>query len=336
MSGLPTARRDRSDHRNGAARNGATRQPRRGKLAPMRSAPRLLALLVVLTSAIGAGCRTVPEGEASRSPPPVDEWSLATPDGCRLYVREVGEGPRVVALHGGWGAEHGYLVEGLAPLAARSRVVFYDQRGSLRSLCPATAAVTVDRHVEDLELLRETLGEERLVLLGHSMGGFLAMSYAARHPERVAGLVLVASPAARWNVEAFRDVERAALERLRREDVVATLRAHGLDVDRDPAWDARRRSLWHRITWAAINLYDVRRWRALGGAFFHRGEAGAAAAASMPESWDFTDALRRLDVPILVVHGDDDFLPAAAHDGWLASVPNARLVAIPEAVSAPA
>ena len=282
----------------------------------------LLALAVLL-----AGC-LAPAAVSSVPPPPAGEWMLRTADGCRLYVREIGRGPVVVALHGGWGAESGPLAEALAPLAATHRVVLYDQRGSLRSPCPPGAEISVDRHVADLEAVREALGEERLAVVGHSMGGYLAMAWAARHPGRVARLVLVGSPPARWSLAEFGAVERSALERWQRPEVLATLRSHGLDREPAASWTDRQRSLWHRITWAAINLHRVERWPLLGGAFFHRGDAGAAAAATMPPEWDFSADLRSADVPILVLHGDDDFLPAEAHEGWIGEVPRARTVVL--------
>jgi pimeloyl-ACP methyl ester carboxylesterase len=48
----------------------------------------------------------------------------------------------------------------------------------------------------------------------------------------------------------------------------------------------------------------------------------------MPAEWDFTDRLSSLPIPILVVAGDDDFIPIASQRAWTAEVPNARLVEI--------
>src|SRR5258706_10881743 len=65
-----------------------------------------------------------------------DEWRLKTDDGTSLFVRELGSGDTVTILHGGWGAEHSYLIEAFAPFADKYHFIFYDQRGSLRSKCP--------------------------------------------------------------------------------------------------------------------------------------------------------------------------------------------------------
>jgi len=276
--------------------------------------------------------------------PDSDEWLARLDDGCSLYVHEIGAGPRVVVLHGGWGAEHGYMIDGLLPLADRYRFVFYDQRGSLRSRCD-TSSISVDRHVEDLEALRKKLGEERMVLVAHSMGGYLAMAYAQRYPDRVAGLVLIGSAPARGTVtELTEDITGPALKRWDRPEVGEELAEAGISRELSmvinplthteqsglQATDEQRR-LWHRITFAAINLHDVRRWRRFQGAHLYSADAGAAAARSMPESWDFTPALNRLAFPILVLHGDDDYIPAAFDERWIGDVPEARLQIVHDA-----
>lgn len=114
-------------------------------------------------------------------------------------IRGGGTGVPLVVVNGGPGFDHAYLLactDAWDRLAARRRVVFYDQRGNGRSAAleegePCGLAEQID----DLEALRAHLGFERLDLLGHSWGGYLVMAYAARHPQRVAHLVIVDSAA---------------------------------------------------------------------------------------------------------------------------------------------
>jgi pimeloyl-ACP methyl ester carboxylesterase len=88
-----------------------------------------------------------------------------------------------------------------APLAhAGLRVIMYDLRGHGRSDRPP-AGYQVDDHVDDLEALSARLAiPAPFYLLGNSFGGTIAFSYAARHPQQVAGLAAVESmpPTARW------------------------------------------------------------------------------------------------------------------------------------------
>ncbi|MGW2717644.1 alpha/beta fold hydrolase [Streptomyces sp. NPDC001492] len=77
-------------------------------------------------------------------------------------------------------------------LAAHRRLVLLDLRGTGDSAVPADPATyRCDRLVDDVEALRAHLGLERMDLLAHSAGGSPALLYAARHPQRVARLVLV-------------------------------------------------------------------------------------------------------------------------------------------------
>lgn len=137
----------------------------------------------------------VPAPAAAQPSDAEPAWYLQVAGGeCELFVQEYGPpaADTVVALHGGWGAEHGYLLTAFEGFAQDHHLVFYDQRGSLRSPCP-DSLVSIDAHLADLDRLREELGMERMTLLGHSMGTNLALFYLRRRPDRVRGLVLAAS-----------------------------------------------------------------------------------------------------------------------------------------------
>jgi proline iminopeptidase len=51
-------------------------------------------------------------------------------------------------------------------------------------------AVTLQQQIDDLDLLRHTLGIDKVTLVAHSMGTFLAFAYTQAHPDNVAGLIL--------------------------------------------------------------------------------------------------------------------------------------------------
>lgn len=243
----------------------------------------------------------------------------------------MGEGPNIVFLHGGWGAEHSYLIDGFKGLATDYRLVFYDQRGSLRSPCQADSVITVQNHIEDLEKLRIELGEEKLILIGHSMGGMLAMNYIDKYPANVRGLILLASPPALGNVEGLMADEKTVLQRWNRPEVIQTLKDNGLEKEFSKDYSYKQRSRWHSITFAAINLHDVRLWKKMKGEFYYSQEAGNAAAQSMAESWDFTKSLKSLGFPVYVIHGDDDFIPLSMHKKWTEEIENVELKIVKKA-----
>ncbi len=110
---------------------------------------------------------------------------------CKLYCEEEGSGTPLVLLHGGPGATHHYFHPEFTAAADFARVIYYDQRGCGLSDYEPGERYSVQQAVEDLDTLREALGVEKWVVLGHSHGGMLAQCYAMRCPDRVHGLVLV-------------------------------------------------------------------------------------------------------------------------------------------------
>jgi pimeloyl-ACP methyl ester carboxylesterase len=115
--------------------------------------------------------------------------------GIRVRIAESGpaDGPPVVMLHG-WGASLYTFRHGFDLLAQRGfRVHAVDLRGFGLSARPSHAgAYSLAAYTGDLETVLETLGLERASLVGHSMGGGLALRYTLARPDRVRALALIA------------------------------------------------------------------------------------------------------------------------------------------------
>jgi len=125
---------------------------------------------------------------------------LTTRDGRKLGYRQLGNGPVLVCHPGGPGFSSLYFGD-LAGLWEKYTLVLLNPRGTGGSDKPADSrAYQIDDYVDDVEALREHLGLERMMLLGHSHGGTVAQAYAAKHPGRVRKLVL-ASTLARFGPE---------------------------------------------------------------------------------------------------------------------------------------
>jgi proline iminopeptidase len=128
--------------------------------------------------------------------------------GGKIYyeVTGSGSGTPLIILNGGPGFDHTYLHISAAwhMLAKNRRIIFYDQRGNGRSgpLKPGQSCTLADQ-IADLEALRTHLGLEKWDVLGHSWGGYLSMAYSARHPDRVAHLLIVDSAAPKWSDTLF-------------------------------------------------------------------------------------------------------------------------------------
>jgi pimeloyl-ACP methyl ester carboxylesterase len=225
-------------------------------------------------------------------------------DGATLYYDDPhpgGSGLSVVALAGGAARHPSYLGD-LAGLGDHRRLIVPHLRGVGRSPLPASAEVaSFWRQAEDIERLRIHLGLERVLLLGHSAGTRLAISYAAQFPQRLAGLVLVTPPAG-YLVDEPSDTDEL-IDRRRGDpafDAAITAWADGPDFGDDAefnAWYLRAAPMSYAV-WgereqahAAVGRYDFPANRA----YF-----------SVDPPADLAARLGDVSAPVLVVAGAED------------------------------
>ncbi len=140
-----------------------------------------------------------------------------TPDGPRMRGR-----PTVVLVHGGPGSyEHSYFKPHFSRLTSQAQVVYLDLRDHGRSARHDPAQWSFEVCADDLQAFCDVVGIERPIVLGHSMGGFVAMLYGARHPDH-AGALILQSTVARFDlarlVEGFRAIAGDDVADLARRD----------------------------------------------------------------------------------------------------------------------
>jgi proline iminopeptidase len=114
------------------------------------------------------------------------EGASVVPDGPRMV-----EKPVMFAVHGGPGMDHTSHKPVLSPLSDKVQIVYIDHRGQGRSARAAKESYTLENNVEDLEALRLYLGLNKIILLGISYGGMVALTYASRYPQNVSHLIAV-------------------------------------------------------------------------------------------------------------------------------------------------
>lgn len=248
----------------------------------------------------------------------------------RLFIHGEGEGEPLVVVHGGPLLDHTYLLESLRPLARDHRLVFFDQRLSGRSDGDVDPdSVRLDRFVEDIEGLRETLGLGRIHLLGHSWGGLLALRYALEHPERLRSLILVSPMAPSASLRSEEEAAMAA--RMVPGDTagMGALRASlaGPSMDPDTVEELLRLSF-------RSQLFDPSRAEELE--FVIPGDYGArsrqfSALGGELSGYDLAAGLESLHVPALVIYGEAEPGADIGGEALRRGIPNARLHRIPEA-----
>src|ERR687885_1892769 len=114
------------------------------------------------------------------------EGSSLVVDGPRMR-----EKPIAFVIHGGPGADHTSYKPTFSPLSRKLQLVYFDHRGQGRSARGPKETYTLDNNVEDMEALRQHLGLDKIVVLGTSYGGMVALAYAVRYPQHLSHLIAV-------------------------------------------------------------------------------------------------------------------------------------------------
>jgi len=240
--------------------------------------------------------------------------------GVSLSGEESGEGPAILLLHG-LTATRRYVVMG-SKLLERSghRVVQYDARAHGHSgAAPSADAYTYELLGDDAIAVMDARGIERAVLAGASMGAHTLLNVALRHPERVAGIVVI-TPA--YSGDAERERERLGhwdrlSAALRSGGVDGFIEAYGIPDGATPEF--------------ANTLVTVTRQRLSQHDHL---DALADALHALPRSRPFGDLgeLAALSTPASVVVSGDDAdpeHPEALGIAYAQAIPNARLITDP-------
>lgn len=242
------------------------------------------------------------------------------------YVR-VGSGPMLVCHPGGPGFSGATLTD-LGGLPKAFECVVVDPRGTGRS-APADTFSQED-YVADLEELRQELGVDRCDLLGHSHGGFVAVQYAATHPERVRRLVLAAT-APRLAPE-YRDASEAVWDASGDPTVQSAREARARRLssnDLEPEEIIRLAMLELRLYFARADGVPVI------GHVFEREPPNLDALVyfnrTTAPQLDLRPLLPAVRAQTLVITGDHDFLGKPAADELVAGIADARTVVLREA-----
>ncbi len=106
-------------------------------------------------------------------------------------------------LHGGPGLDNRYFGRSLAGLENYRKLYYIDFRGHGKSSKADKKTYTLETFTDDINALREALGHETIEILGHSMGGFVALLYALRYPAHLDTLILVGTTAKQTGIKGY-------------------------------------------------------------------------------------------------------------------------------------
>lgn len=259
----------------------------------------------------------------------MQEGYIHTPDG-RVWYGKAGSqaGVPLLTLHGGPGVGHDYL-EPLEQLGDERTVVFYDQLGCGKSDVPDDGRFwTAGYFADEIDTVRNTLGLERVHLLGHSWGGFLALEYMARKPDGVVSLTLASTAA---SAAAFAEAARGLLPCLP-EDVRATIeRCEAEGTTDSPEYQEASLAFIGKHVYRGEQPWPDCLLRSLAnmGASPLYGTMWGPSEFSVTgtlKDWDRTSVLGQINVPTLVTCGRHDEATPTLAEEVAGQIAGAKLV----------
>lgn len=260
-------------------------------------------------------------------------------NGYHLWTQAVGDGPiQLLTLHGGPGGTNEVFENFAARLAPyHVQVARYDQLGSWYSDQPdftdpqnRERFLTIDYYVSEVEEVRQQLGLDHFYLLGQSWGGVLAIEYALRYPEHLAGVVLssMIDNLAEYitNINAIREsmftpAEVAYMKQVEaRHDfsdahyqaLVAELGEHYLHHQSDP-------QVRHLISTMATPVYN-----------YFQGDNEFVMVGALKD-WDRRADIGKIQLPTYLTFGAHETMPLTAAKRMAATIPDATLHITPGA-----
>jgi non-heme chloroperoxidase len=246
--------------------------------------------------------------------------TIVTSDGTELYYKDWGKGQPVVFSHG-WPLSSDAFEDQMFFMASRGyRCIAHDRRGHGRSSQPWVGN-DMDTYADDLAALVGHLELKNAILVGHSTGGGEVARYIGRHgTKRVAKAVLISG------IPPVRLKSAANLGGLPVEEL-DKIRA-AIQADRSQFWKDLS------LPFHGYNRPGAKISEAVRESFWLQGMMAGFPACYLgikaSSEADFTEDLKRIDVPTLLIHGGDDQLVPVANSAVLSAkiIKNAKLTVI--------
>jgi pimeloyl-ACP methyl ester carboxylesterase len=258
-------------------------------------------------------------------------------DGTQLHVEELGSGPCLVFSHGFSLTQDAWHYQ-RRDLPAEFRCVFFDQRGHGRSGRPANHDFSLDALAADLAAVLDWTGEERVVLVAHSLGGIAALKLAEVEPERMGGQVAALALVDSTYSDALKGMSAAVTARGALTAQRAAIKFAFKFFGQDPVRAAQLRRRGSDLGYLGTRLFGFGSKPSPGQvAYIDRMLAGTDIevwAKVFPSLIDFdlSHVLEQLDLPVLVAVGDADRLtPPASARHMAEAIPGARLLILEDA-----
>lgn len=243
--------------------------------------------------------------------------------GQTLYFKVIGKGEPMLVVHGGPGLNMQYIEPHLRYLADNYQLIFFDPRSTGESDIPNDSNATEHKYlINDIEVIRKSFNIDKLNIIAHSWGCKLALHYALKYPANLKSLILVA-PSALGN-----DYDSLQQHYMNSRSVL-------------PGFTEKKKEIMQRH----ISLIEIRQRHSFLYSMYEP-ENIDKITLTYPENFadaqialfrglshdykkydiDFYNQLHKIKTPVLIIRGDVDAIPLAAHEKMKQSLANAQLI----------
>jgi len=262
-----------------------------------------------------------------------------------LHFEVYGKGRSVIIVHGGPGIPYPNAWKGLKSLEEQYAFYYYHQRGAGNSTRPIDRfesknypknmtkleqTLGIGAQIADIERIRRILKQEKLLLIGHSFGGFIAALYAAEFPEQVEKLILVApagmlTPPQKGN-NIFDNVRFRipAEEQPKYDSLVKEYFNFGSIFSKSDADLVDLHTQVGRYLLKGMG-YDI---SLMDAPPTPGGWSTFAVYFSIGRSPDYRDAVANITAPTLILHGDDDDISLNGSKEYEEFIPDVKFMSI--------
>ena len=292
---------------------------------------------------------SVSAGENLRAPlePPeqTDSSVWRVESDISLHFSTYGEGRPVVIVHGGPGIPYANAWKGLKSLEAQYTFYYYHQRGAGASTRPINRfesknypknmteleqTLGIGAQIADIERIRRILNEEKLLLIGHSFGGFIAALYAAEFPEQVEKMILIAPASMLTPPQKENNIFNAVRDRIpvkEQAEYDSLVKEYFNFGDIFSKSDSDLVDLHTQVGHYLLKGmgYDI---SLMDAPPTPGGWSSFAVYFSTGKSPDYRDAVVNITAPTLILHGDDDDISLNGSKEYETFIPNAKFVSI--------
>ena len=237
----------------------------------------------------------------------------------KLFYDKCGSGSPFLVMHGGLGVDHSYFRPIFDSLGDIFQLIYYDHRGNGRSESSEINKITFEQLADDANALRETLGYEKIGIIGHSAGGFVALHYALRHQEHLKYLILLDTSPAFDHMEEMMEIIQ---KRNPTTEIIATLNAPAASSEKEfkdqfkiiqplyfSNYNNEVENLINKVIENMIMVPEVN-----------------LRSDELIETYNVKPQLKNIKIPTLILVGKDDFIcPPSQAQFMHNNIPNSEL-----------